>query len=166
MSTFELTQKWITSLIDKSKQSPRLRQHFNIHKSCQYLFNAIGEDSYIRPHRHSLDPKVECLIAIRGIFALITFCDTGAIQRIDHFGTELYQHDRHVCPGVFLPPETWHTVIALAPDSVLLEIKPGPFLANKSKESAKWSPEEGSVESAYYLLGLREKAHSSSFKVI
>ena len=117
MSIFSFSQKWIDDLVCAGNQSPRLRQHSNIHTSysdpCQCLFNAIGIDSYIRPHRHLLDPKPEYLLAVRGLFSLITFLEDGAIQEKEYFGTELYQNDKRVGAGVLLQPDIWHTVVAL-----------------------------------------------------
>jgi len=64
------TNSFLEELIFDSLSFERQRKNFNIHTSyddlCQCLFNAIGIDSYIPPHRHSLDPKQECLIAISG----------------------------------------------------------------------------------------------------
>ena len=161
MSIFKFSQKWVTTLIKRANQSPRLRQHCNIHRSyadpCQCLFNAIGVNSYIRPHRHSLDSKIEYLIAIKGLFALITFFDNGEIQKIDYFGTELHQQNEQVNAGVLIYPKTWHTVIALIADSVLMEIKPGPFLINADKEYSPWSPEEESHESVQYFSEIKHK---------
>ena len=69
----------LASLILDAKVSDRKRQHRNIHRSfdekCQRLINAIGVESYIAPHRHRLDPKSECLIAVRGLFAAVIFSD-------------------------------------------------------------------------------------------
>jgi cupin fold WbuC family metalloprotein len=114
--------------------------------------NAIGTDSYIRPHRHSLDPKAETLIAVRGQFALITFDDAGAILNIVRFGTET---DATVPVGADLPPGTWHTIIALVPGAILLELKAGPFIPNAAKEPAPWAPEEGTPEGNEYLQRLK-----------
>lgn len=159
MGVFSFSQSWIEALVIKGNQSPRLRCHSNIHTShsdpCQSLFNAIGVDSYIRPHRHLLDPKPEYLLAVRGVFALITFFDNGVIQNKEYFGTELYQSDKRVSVGVLLQPDVWHTVIALVPNSVLMEVKPGPFLPDLSKDLASWSPIEGSTESFKYLMHLK-----------
>ena len=166
MSDFQFSQKWIASLTENARQSSRFRQHCNIHKSyddpCQFLFNAIEANSYIHPHRHSLDPKVEYLVAIRGYFALVTFFDDGNIQYIDHFGSEAYQNDQRVGFGVVVPPEIWHTVIALAPDSVLIEAKSGPFSINTAKELAQWAPKDGSDEATFFLLELKSKVLSST----
>ena len=85
---------YLASLVNEASNSPRSRQHRNIHSSyddpCQRFMNAIGMDSYIRPHRHSLDPKAETLVAVRGLFALVIFDNSGAIQEVIRFGTEHY----------------------------------------------------------------------------
>jgi len=51
------------------------------------LFNAIEPGSYIRPHRHASDPREELLIAVRGLVALVTFDDQGAVTNVLRFGT-------------------------------------------------------------------------------
>lgn len=70
MTIKKLSPELLGSLVEKAAESPRARQHHNIHERyddpCQRFLNAIGMDSYIRPHRHSLDPKSECLVAVRG----------------------------------------------------------------------------------------------------
>jgi cupin fold WbuC family metalloprotein len=133
-----------------------MRQHRNIHKSydepVQRLFNALGFDTYIRPHRHSLDPKVESLFALRGEFALITFTEQGYPQEVVRFGA----NSPASAPGVEIGSGTWHTVLVLTETAVLLEIKAGPFDPVASKEFAAWSPEEGSEHAARYIARLRE----------
>jgi len=148
---------YLDSLVEEASESPRARQHRNIHERyddpCQRFLNAIGTDSYIRPHRHSLDPKAETLIAVRGQFALITFDDAGAILSIVRFGTET---DAALPVGADLPPGTWHTIIALVAGAILLELKAGPFNPNAAKEPAPWAPEEGTSDAREYLERLRE----------
>ena len=153
-------------LIDQATQSPRARQHRNIHTSyddpCQRFMNAIGMESYIRPHRHSLDPKTETLIALRGLFALVTFNDDGTIQEVMHFGTEKHTGNdtEGLGIGADIPPGVWHTIIALVPGAVMLELKAGPFNPNAAKEPAPWAPEEGTPEGMAFLDGLRKLATS------
>ena len=47
------------------------------------------------------------------------------------------------------------TVIALVPDSVLLEMKADPFRPNAAKEYAAWAPEEQTIQGKLYLEKLR-----------
>lgn len=136
-----------------AQSNPRKRQHQNIHESftdnCQRLFNAIQPGSYIRPHRHVTEPKDELLIAIRGSMALITFDDQGSVKGIFRFGSE--KHGIDLAVGAEVPPRTWHTVVALEPGCVLLEVKAGPFDPNQPKDFAPWAPEEGTPDAELLL---------------
>jgi cupin fold WbuC family metalloprotein len=140
-----------------AKQSPRARQHLNIHQSyseqCQRLFNALDSNTYIRPHRHSLDPKVESLFAIRGAFAVVTFDEQGKAERVVRAAAA--DTDSSAAVGVELPPATWHTVVALTDSAVLLELKAGPFDPDAAKEFAPWAPAEGTPAATEYLHDLK-----------
>jgi cupin fold WbuC family metalloprotein len=150
----------LKELVDQAKVSSRLRQHKNIHTSyqepCQRLFNAIEVGSYIRPHKHASDPRDEMLVAVRGLMALLSFDDQGAVVDVVRFGSEAFGPELAV--GVELSAKTWHTVVALVPGCVLLEVKAGPFDPNQPKDLAPWAPEEGSSSAQDYLTRLFEKA--------
>ena len=139
------SSKYLNTLISEARASDRNRQHRNIHHSfdekCQRLMNSIDLESYIAPHRHRLDPKRECLIAVRGLFAAVIFSDKGTVEKIDFFGTEKF---KNLSVGLELPPEVWHTVVALTQGSVLFEVKEGPFDPKKAKEFASWAPSQPS----------------------
>jgi cupin fold WbuC family metalloprotein len=145
--------QYLDGLTVQAKVSPRLRQHRNVHQSyqeaSQRLFNAIEPGSYIRPHRHASDPREELLIAVRGLMALVTFDDQGAVINVLRFGTE--RHGDEMAVGAEVSSSTWHTVIALEPGCVLLEVKAGPFDPNQPKDLAPWAPEEGSSSARAYL---------------
>lgn len=151
-----LSADLLDGLISKAQASQRKRQHLNIHRDyedpCQRFLNAVAPDSYIRPHRHSLDPKAETIFAIRGVFALVVFDQQGEIARIERFGTEGLCENA----GVELAPATWHTVLALTPKAVALELKAGPFQLDAAKELAPWAPEEGAQEAIAYLRFLQD----------
>jgi cupin fold WbuC family metalloprotein len=143
---------------------PRKRLHHNIHGDyldpCQRLFNAITIDSYIPPHKHSLDPRDECLIAIKGLFALIIFDDIGNIINVVKFGSELYcESSKCFDFGVEIPANAWHTVVALKDFGILFEVKAGPFSPSAAKNIATWAPIEGALESGEYLINLRQKVN-------
>lgn len=152
----------IDSLVRDAADKQRRRQHWNLHAShhdsCQRLFNAIGEDSYIRPHRHCADGRHETLVAIRGNLALVTFDDAGVVNLIVPLAPFQSSDRPETSVGAEVGPEEWHTVLALEPGSVLLEIKAGPYDGARAKEYAPWSPAEGSREAMQYLEGLRRLA--------
>jgi cupin fold WbuC family metalloprotein len=162
---FVFDRPLLDSLSEQARRSPRARQHFNLHANyeepCQRLLNAIEPGSYIPPHRHAIDPKTESLIAVRGLFALILFDDTGAVADVVRFGSERYLESSAASIGVELQPGTWHTVLALVPGSVLLEIKAGPFIPTAAKELAPWAPGEGSADVPTYLRFIEEAVRRS-----
>jgi cupin fold WbuC family metalloprotein len=146
---------YLESLTADAKKAARLRKHDNIHdsynESCQRLMNAISVGSYIAPHRHHLDPKNECLIAVRGMFAAIIFENTGEINCIEYFGTEKFEN---LSVGLELRSQSWHTVLALEEGSIIFEVKEGPFQPAAGKEYAPWAPGEDSVEAKAYYADL------------
>jgi len=148
------TSEQFATLHEQASASPRLRQHQNIHAShdapFQRLFIAFGLDSYVRPHKHHLTPKDETLVAVQGLLGVLVFDDAGQVVQQLRLGSE-----RHAAPGVGpvvdMPAGTWHTVLALTPDAVLLEGKAGPFDPQGPREFADWAPEEGSAEALALL---------------
>jgi cupin fold WbuC family metalloprotein len=153
------TSQMLDDLAHRAKANRRLRQHQNIHASyqdpCQRLFNAVEPGSYIRPHKHTTDPRDEMLVAVRGLMALVIFNDDGSVATVVQLGSEKYGTE--CAAGVDLPANTWHTVVALVPGCVLLEVKAGPFDPNQPKDLAPWAPEEGSDEVSDYIKYLEEK---------
>jgi cupin fold WbuC family metalloprotein len=148
--------QYLDDLRGQAKVSPKLRQHRNVHQSyqeaSQRLFNAIEPGSYIRPHRHASDPREELLIAVRGVMAMVTFDEQGAVTNVLRFGSE--KHGDEMAAGAEVSSSTWHTVIALEPGCVLLEVKAGPFDPNQPKDLAPWAPEEGTFSAVSYLQQL------------
>jgi cupin fold WbuC family metalloprotein len=149
---------YLNELTAKAQGSPRKRQHRNIHESyadpCQRLFNAIEPDSYIRPHRHAADPRDELLLAVRGSMALVTFDEQGMVTGVVRFGTD--RNADGLAVGAEVPANMWHTVIALEPSCVLLEVKAGPFDPNQPKDLAPWAPDEATAAANNYLNKLIE----------
>ena len=155
------SSQYFEDLVNEASQSHRLRAHANVHGSyadqCQKLFNAIQVDSYIRPHRHSLDPKDECLVAIKGLFGFIMFTEQGLIESVILFGSEKYSEKLSIPSGLELTSGVWHTVVSLAENSILFEVKKGPFEPTLAKEFAPWAPKEGDKNVNLYLKQLRKE---------
>jgi len=146
--------EFLDDLITRAHASPRRRQHLNMHASfseaCQRLFNAIATDSYIRPHKHDYSQGPETIVAIRGELALVVFDDHGDVSEVEVLGSDRVS----ASAGVEVSPGTWHTIVALTDDAVILEVKGGPFDPT-AKFPAPWAPEEGGESAAAYLEELR-----------
>jgi len=135
--------------------SPRRRKNRNFHPRDDFpahrLLNAVQPDSYIPPHRH-LDPdKDETFVVLRGLLGVVIFDDGGAVAsatKVGAGGTAI---------GVDIPHGTWHSVIALAPDTVFLEAKAGPYRAPGAAERASWAPAENDPGAADYLARIKAR---------
>ncbi len=162
MTVLTLDNALFDGLSGRARGSYRLRQHSNLHQSydepCQRLLNALEPGTYIPPHRHSLDPKQETLIALRGEMALMLFGDSGKVTDVIRFGAG----DACACRGVDLPPGAWHTVLALSAGSILFEVKAGPFNPAQAKELAPWAPAEDSPQVPGYLACLQAQVAGAS----
>ena len=116
------------------------------------MLNAIQPGSYVRPHRHLHPPKAESIILLQGTLAYVSFGEDGLPQE---GGQVLIDSSRGVF-GCDIRPGVWHTIFALAPDTVLFEVKPGPYDPGVDKEFAPWSPPEHSPEAALFLAEVED----------
>jgi cupin fold WbuC family metalloprotein len=148
-----------TILLDRvssvAKSVPRTRMNHNFHRdnqdTLQRMLNAMEPFSYIQPHKHENPDKREVFLALRGRFIVIEFDEYGNIS-----GNMLLDP---LCGnyGAEIAERTYHTVIALDPDTVAYEIKDGPYIPIDDKNFAPWAPKEGYAEVPDYLTGLLVK---------
>jgi cupin fold WbuC family metalloprotein len=125
--------------------------HRDNQDTLQRMLNAMEPFSYIQPHKHENPDKREVFLALRGRFIVIEFDEYGNIS-----GNMLLDP---LCGnyGAEIAERTYHTVIALDPDTVAYEIKDGPYIPIDDKNFAPWAPKEGSAEVPDYLTGLLVK---------
>ena len=150
-----IDQALISQKAADADKNPRKREihafHENDGESLQRMLNAVQPGTYIRPHRHAT--KVENLLLIQGVLGFITFEDDGNIA--DSRLVLLSHENGNI--GIDCRAGFWHTFVALAPDTVVLEIKAGPFDAATDKEVAPWAPAETSAEGAPFLAELEQR---------
>ncbi len=138
--------------VEASRQSPRRRIILPLHKApdanLHRMLNAVQPYSYVRPHRHLDPPKAESILVLQGAILTFIFDATGKVEEAMIFaaGTAAF--------GIDFEPGVLHTFLALQPDTVLFEVKPGPYEAQTDKDFAPWAPVEGSPEAAAYMADL------------
>jgi cupin fold WbuC family metalloprotein len=129
-------------LTAQAAAAPRKRSHLLLHSGpddlVQRLIISAQPGTYFRPHQHSR--QWEMLILQRGCIDILTFGNDGEVQSRSTL-------DR-MTPIMEMPVAAWHTCIVREPDTVVVEIKPGPQLPN---EFAAWAPEEGHEQTAEFL---------------
>ncbi len=144
-----INQELIDYAVHMSRQSPRKRIILPFHRGAEdrmhRMLNAVQPGSYIRPHRHFHPPKAETVIVLRGSFLYLVFDGNGSVT-----GNWKLSSATSIF-GVDFEPGVIHTFIALEPDSVMFEVKPGPYDPIDDKDFAPWAPVEGQPECTSYL---------------
>ncbi len=137
--------------------NPRLREIHTLHAedadSLHRMVNALQPGTYARPHRHLHPPKAEGFVILQGSAGVVIFEQTcGGVQEEYIFlDREMGNLIADVRAGI------WHSILALAPDTVIYEVKPGPYTAITDKDFALWAPSAESAEAGTYLRGLEER---------
>jgi cupin fold WbuC family metalloprotein len=155
-----LPRTMVGALLSMARESPRRRLRPRLHKTLdagtQRMFNALQPGTYVTPHRHLHPPKCETILVISGSMLFVRFTEDGEID--SHIllqpGTEIF--------GVDVEPHIYHTYVALRADTLIFEVKDGPYDRASDKDIPSWAPTEGSAEAEPYLLamlkGLAERA--------
>lgn len=147
-----LTQALVQSGIEQSRLSPRLRIIQPLHKSDDALlhrmFNVLQPGTYIRPHWHREPPKDESLVVLQGKIAVFIFSDCGAVRNVITLAAGSSSFGVDFVAGIC------HSFVVLAPDTVVFEVKPGPYVRLTDKDFAPWAPAEGVPEAVSYLQRL------------
>jgi len=154
----------IRQVTEEARRSARRRKNYNFHKSpddhAHRFLNVLLEGAYITPHRHLVPPKSEMFLVLEGYAVLYRFEDDGRVSGRYLLGNgplpERLPAGVEARPiwGVDLAPGVWHTVAAITPSAVCVELKTGPWDPATDKEFAAWAPRENSPEAAAYLEGL------------
>lgn len=148
-----VTAAQLAAMTAAAAEAPRRRSHATLHDDTtdpvQRVVIALQSGTYVRPHRHHAGVW-ELFALLDGALAVLTFAEDGRVsQRIE------------LRPGgdriIQLAPRQWHTVVALAPATLALEIKPGPYHPTTDKDFAAWAPTEG-VEGAAAMVRWFETA--------
>ena len=140
-----LSQELLDNLAAQARISPRLRQNYNFHnlsEKVQRFINVLQPGTYVRPHRHCRVSGVngfEFFLVCQGELGVMIFEQSGQI--VDK---QLVSANGAV-RGIELSEGTYHTLVALAPNTVILELKEGPYDLTTDKEFLDAFPQEGTT---------------------
>ena len=140
LQTTDNTQ--LNILIETSRSARRKRSHLLLHAGpndqVQRLVIAAQPGTYIRPHQHT--QQWEMLILLGGCLDIITFSEGGEVLSRRTLNTS----DRIVQ----IPESEWHGCFVRESDTVVIEVKPGPYRPN---EFADWAPDEEHQHAVEFL---------------
>ena len=144
---FSLTPELLATGKSASRKSPRLRVMQPVQRSqdarVQRLLNFLQPGTYVQPHCHPLPHASESMCLLDGALDVFVFESNGSVR-------ERHSLTPH-SPLVDIEPGVWHGMVVREPDTVIFEIKQGPYNPATDKNFAGWAPAEGSPEAYSYL---------------
>jgi len=136
---FVLTEDLLEEGLKASRESKRKRIIMPVQRAqnahVQRLLNFMQPETYVRPHRHFSDHASESVNLLRGALDVLIYSDTGEL---------LETHELRIDRSTLLDiePGVWHSMVAKEEDTVVFEVKRGPYDPKTDKEFANWADEE------------------------
>lgn len=145
---FTLSSDLMAEGLAASRSSERHRMLLPIHRHqddlVQRMVNFMQPGTYIQPHQHPRDFATETILVMQGEMGFVIFDEAGTLKSFHRIKKgELIDIEARV----------WHGVVALAPDTVILEIKRGPY-DDTDKVFADWAPAENTAAMPEYRAWL------------
>ena len=139
-----LDQGLFDRVAQSARQASRLRMNHNLHQAedlVQRFINVLQPGTYVRPHRHLRDNSgegFECFLVLQGAVGLLLLTRTARLwERLDAGGP---------LRGIELAENQVHTLVALEDDTVIFELKQGPYQPASDKDFLAGFPVEHTPE--------------------
>ncbi|MAJ23862.1 MAG: hypothetical protein CMI75_08820 [Candidatus Pelagibacter sp.] len=142
-----------TRSIVAAHSSPKKRFGKIMHQPGDYdneVVNFMLSESYMQPHMHPGEEKIEKMYLIDGSFSLFFFNDNGNI-------TDKFILKKGGQETIEVPAFTWHTYVMLEEAVVIYETMEGAYDPLTWKEMASWAPVENTQEGVAYLQYLKNQ---------
>ncbi len=145
---FVLDEDLFQKGIEASRHSPRKRIILPLHRQqeaiVQRMLNFLQPGTYVQPHLHPREFASETMFVLQGRMGFVLFSETGDVAEL---------HDLQKGSLIDIEPQLWHGLVALEPDTVILEIKRGPY-DDDDKVFADWAPAEEDESSGSFRENL------------
>ena len=119
----KIDNRLLDQLTAQAQASPRLRMNLDLRNSAedtsQRMLNAIEPGSVVPVHRHR--KSSETLVVLRGRVVEEYYSSEGVVEECIELAA-----GGPVC-ALNIPAGQWHTLRALDPGTVILEMKDGPY---------------------------------------
>lgn len=119
-----INEQLLDEVTAKAKTSERLRMNFNLHDSleakAQRLLNALEPGTVLPIHRHR--DTAETYIVLRGSMKVLFYNDKKELTGQSVIDPKQNEY------GIHFPTGQWHTLEVLEPNTVLFEVKDGPYI--------------------------------------
>ena len=121
-----INKEMVVKLHSQSRNSSRLRMNYNIHESLEEdvhkLLNSLQPGTIMPIHRHLHPTKKETFVLLQGALEVCKYGDDKTvIEKI----VMNHENGNIICE---IMPEEWHSFEVLEPNTLILEIKRGPYI--------------------------------------
>ncbi|BAU15018.1 hypothetical protein LEP3755_55740 [Leptolyngbya sp. NIES-3755] len=146
-----LTQPLMESVAEQARSSPRQRKNHNFHEHSdrvQRFLNVLQPGTYVRPHRHIRPGDAngfEFFLVLNGAIGILILNEAGEVIRTEKISAT------GTTRGVELGEGMFHTLIAIEPDSVMFELKEGPYIPMDDKDFLPQFPLEDTPEAKQWV---------------
>ncbi len=140
-----LTRSLLSNLCDEAAKTDRKRKNYNFHEHServQRFLNVLQPGTYVRPHRHLRATGVngfEFFLVLQGAIGMVVMDEAGTVVRSERLEADGERMGIELAEGLF------HTLVVLEPNSVILELKEGPYQPAIDKDFLQMFPPEGSA---------------------
>lgn len=141
-----LTQTLMDTIASEARTSPRQRKNYNFHQHeerVQRFLNVLQPGTYVRPHRH-IRPEdssgFEFFLVMQGAIGMIVLDEQGKVLHTERISATGETRAIELAEGTF------HTLVALEPNTVMFELKEGPYIPMDDKDFLAQFPLEGTPE--------------------
>jgi cupin fold WbuC family metalloprotein len=133
-----IDRELMDAVAEKAAASPRRRMNYNFHRSTDEkvnrLLNVMHRGSYLPVHRHLNPEKSESIIVVRGKVGVTIYDDAGREVESRTVGAGCD------CVGFDIEAGVLHGLVVLEDNTVLFEVKEGPFAPITPDNIATWTP--------------------------
>jgi cupin fold WbuC family metalloprotein len=146
-----LSQSLLATLCEEAQKSDRKRKNYNFHEhseTVQRFLNVLQPGTYVRPHQHVRPENAngfEFFLVLQGAIGMVLLDEDGTLLRSEKLEANGEQRGIEIAEG------TYHTLVVLEPNSVILELKEGPYQPATDKDFLQFFPPEGMAECADYV---------------
>ena len=154
-----ITESLFAQVAQQAAASPRQRKNHNLHQESdlvQRFLNVMQPGTYVRPHRHRREQAragFECFVVLQGSVGLLVLNSAGDVLQRERLEASGEVRGAQLDEGLF------HTLVALEADSVMFEIKQGPYEPSADKDFLAAFPPEGTAEACQQERRWRDLFH-------
>lgn len=144
-------------LLSSAIKSTRKRAHKILHQPGDYdneVFNVMLQESYMQPHLHPSEEKIEHIYIIEGAVDVIFFENDGKVIACDKLRPDTD------CFFSVVPAFAWHGYVIRSEYAITFETMQGIYSEETWKTFASWAPKENSLEAKKYLSSIKRVAET------